>query len=133
MLYAVRLYIKLANEASGPRALQGPEKRRPQPLLGLWPLFRFQTSLDLLHGYQFDASILGAALRRIVGRDEVGLPVAVGNHPAFGYTSVHQVIDDGLRTTIGQFEVVLLAADCVAVSVDVDDHVRVGLKNPRYF
>src|SRR5260370_41348221 len=104
------------------------------PGLGLWPLFHIQTRLGpLLDRYQFDASVLSAALGRVVRRDEVGLAVAVRNQPALRDTRLDQVIHDRLGTALGQFEVVLNFADCVAVAVDVDDHVWIGLQDRRDF
>src|SRR5258708_24876220 len=78
------------------------------PGLGLWPLFHNRTRRDpLLDGYQLDASVLSAALGRVVRRDEVGLAVAVRNQPALRDTRLDQVIHDVLGTTLGQVEIVL--------------------------
>jgi hypothetical protein len=55
-------------------------KRKPQPHPGLRPLVhRISSQLDLIGGHQFDAAVLGAALSRVVGGDEVGLTVSVRN------------------------------------------------------
>src|SRR5208283_2804024 len=89
----------------------------------------FQSRPDLLIGHQFDAAVLSAALVRIVGGDEVGLAVPVRDQLVRRDSGFHEVIHHGFRTSIRQLQVVFLAADRVAVAVDVDRDVRIGLQS----
>src|SRR5208283_678658 len=89
----------------------------------------FQSRPDLLIRHQFDAAVLSAALVRIVGGDEVGLAVPVRDQLVRRDSGFHEVIHHGFRTSIRQLQVVFLAADRVAVAVDVDRDVRIGLQS----
>ena len=53
------------------------KKTAAAPNRGRGRFFHIQSGLDLLHGHQFDATVLSAALRRVVGGDRVGLAVSV--------------------------------------------------------
>src|SRR5579862_1619814 len=59
-----------------------------------------QSRADLVVRHQFDATIVGATIGRVVGGDEVGLPVAVRNQLARRDAGPRQVIDHRIRTPI---------------------------------
>src|SRR5262249_10947326 len=73
----------------------------------------------------FDAAVLSAALRRVVGGDGLALAVAAWDQAACRDPLLGQVVHDRIRTPIRQPQVVFLGADSVGVSVDVHGHVRI--------
>lgn len=56
--------------------------------------------VELLLRHQLDAPILSAALGRLVGRDEVGLAIAVRNQLGRRDSGFHQVVHDRVCTPI---------------------------------
>ena len=83
----------------------------------------------LLFGQQFDATVLCASFRIIVGRHEVGLAVAMRMYPALADPILDQVIDHSVGAAIGQPQVVLDASNRVAISIHVDINVGIGLQS----
>src|SRR5580704_16026225 len=76
-------------------------KKRPQPLDGTAAgLQTFQPRLDSVVRHQFDATVLGPSLGRVVRGDEVGLAVAMRNQLARRDSVFHQVVHDGVSPTI---------------------------------
>jgi hypothetical protein len=59
--------------------------------LSLFLLVRIQSCIGLLVRYQFNPAVLGPSFSRLVGSDEVRLPIPVRAHAAFRHFVVCQV------------------------------------------
>src|SRR5579872_1227336 len=86
---------------------------------------REKTRSRLVGWFQLDATILRATFVGVVRRDEVRLAEATRNQPRFRNTLVFEILRDRIGTTLREFQIVLFAADRVAIAIDVDVHVGV--------
>src|SRR5690348_6881767 len=85
-------------------------------------------SLLLVGRHQFDATVFGASDRGPVSCHEMGLAEALRNQLAGRNALVLQVGSNRFGAPLRQFQIVGSSADRVAVTVDVDLNVRIGLK-----
>lgn len=94
---------------------------RRQPAQGAAAVFR---AIGLLVRYQFYPAVLGPSFSRLVGGDEIRLPIPVRSHAVFGHFVVCQVSHHRVGAALGEPQVVPTRPDRVAVAIDVDRHVR---------
>src|SRR5215469_14532712 len=73
-----------------------------------------------LDGHQLDSTVLRSTFWRLVGRDEIRLAVTVRYQAARGNSLLDEIIDHCLRPALRQSEVVIFAADRVAVAVHIN-------------
>src|ERR1700751_3368263 len=85
----------------------------------------------LLHGHEFDASVLGASLRGVIGRHEVRLPKSMRNQPALRNALLSEIGDHRVGAPLRQPEVVLLAPNRISVPIDVNVHIGMRLERRR--
>jgi hypothetical protein len=107
--------------------------QRPQPREGLRPLPLSGVARLLLIRNQLDPAVLSAPFGRLVGGDEVRLPIAVGAHTAFCDAVVGQVPHHRVGAALGQLQVIPYRTDRVAIAIDVDRYVAVLLQDARGF
>ena len=72
-----------------------------------------------------DTTVLVATEPGLVVTDRLGVAMALGAETAGGDTLLHEVVDDGLGTLLGEFLVVGLGTDVVGVAVDLGSDLRV--------
>ncbi|WP_297918522.1 hypothetical protein, partial [Metallibacterium sp.] len=78
---------------------------------------------------ELDATVLRTTLGGGIAGHRIKLAVALGaDDLRFGHAMVDQVVLDELGATLGQLQVIGLAADRIGVAVDLDFRVRVALQ-----
>src|SRR6202035_3143598 len=102
------------------------------PCEGLRPLLCYAARLLLIRN-QLDPAVLSTSFGRLVGGDEVRLPVAVRAHAAFRDTMVGEVSHDCVGPALRELEIVPYRTDRVAVAVDVDRYIAVFFQDASGF
>src|SRR4051812_612838 len=97
----------------------------------VWPLARPLPCSGERRELDLDTPVLGASLRRRVGRDRTGLAKTGHGEAALIHPLAGQIVGDSKRTALRQVEIMLVTAGRVGVTEDIDGCLAELLQHQR--